>query len=146
MKTIIYFLSVLAVLLCASPGLLSQSREIGSIQNGKAVITNMANATSFFKAVYGSGTIVNDVNIQWSKAHNSYFLVGVTNEGRSTGLQLQTISNRLNAADGPKLEIFCRSDVNCHLCNLKDAVCECMDVNNDDGSCMTLSNNVTSVW
>ena len=146
MKTIIYFLSVLAVLLCTSPGLFSQVREIGDIRNGQPVITNATNVALYFKSVYGPGTELNSSSIQWSKEHKSYFLVGVTSEGKASGLQLQSIANKLNAADGPKLEIFCRSDVNCHLCNLKDAVCECLDVNNDDGSCITMSNNVTSVW
>lgn len=146
MKTIIYFLSVLAVLLCTSPGLFSQQREIGEIKDGKPVITNAANVALYFKSVYGAGTELNSSRIQWSKEYRSYFLVGITTEGKTTGLQLQSNANKLNAADGPKLEIFCRSDGDCHLCTMSDAICECLDVNTNAGSCRSGVNNVTSAW
>ena len=146
MKTIIYFLSVLAVLLCTSSVLLSQEREIGVIRNGKPMLVNNDVATAYFKAAYGPKISVTDLNIQWSKEHNSYFLVGKTNTRGVTGLQLSESGNGLTGTAGPGIEISCAPTGDCASCNLSDAVCQCTFPPDASGLCMIVSKYMIVTW
>lgn len=146
MKTIIYFLSTLGLLLYTSSDLFSQDREIGIIQNGKASIANNDNAIAYFKAAYGPSVSVTNMNIQWSNEYKSYFLVGNTNVRGVTGLQLSPTGNQLKATAGPGVEITCAPEGDCVTCNLSDAICQCTFPADASGLCMIVSKLIITTW
>jgi hypothetical protein len=153
---IFYLLSSCLALLLTSlfpSSLLSQETVVGTLKNGKPVITSLVNATTVLKGGLSAGSTVTDVYIDQDPVSGKYFLLGMIRNSNVTGkaVELELEGGNLRAAaGGPGLEVTCIGE-NCSQCvpviTKAGVRCVCKDNPAQQGSSCDMSTKVIlSIW
>jgi hypothetical protein len=115
-----YFLRTGLALLIAcllSTGVFAQVAVVGALKNGKASVTNLADATAVLKGGLSATATVSDVYIDREPESGKYFLFGRIGNDPVSGkaVELKLEGGILSAVGGPGIEVTCMGD-NCGAC------------------------------
>ncbi|MBK9103519.1 MAG: hypothetical protein IPL92_02905 [Saprospiraceae bacterium] len=135
-----------------STGVYAQVAVVGTLKDGKASVTSLADATAVLKGGLSASATVTDISIQLEPASGKYYLFGAISNDRITGkaVELQNEAGILRAASGPGIEITC-TGYKCGRCvpniNKLKVRCVCEDANpSADTHCDMISKVVITAW
>lgn len=135
-----------------STGVYAQVAVVGTLKDGKASVTSLADATAVLKGGLSASATVTDISIQLEPASGKYYLFGAISNDRITGkaVELQNEAGILRAASGPGIEITC-DGYKCGRCvpviTKMRVRCVCEDANPpSDMRCDMLSKVVITAW
>lgn len=135
-----------------STGVFSQVVVVGSLTNGKAAVTNLADATRVLKAGLSASATVSGVYIDQEPATGKYFLIGRIGNDPVSGkaVELQVEGSSLKAVGGPGIEVTCHG-LNCAACipvvNKWKVKCVCEDnPKQPSAQCDMTSKVVITLW
>lgn len=130
-----------------------QSVTIGTINNGKAAITNSVEASKVLKAGLAPSAVVSNLRVEWVGGdENKYYLIGNI-EGdvvSAKGVELKIYGTQLRALSGPGIEITC-AGLDCSRCDLRfvswKPQCLCERSNGaKEGSCNMTVKLIIAPW
>ena len=95
------------------------SLDVGAVNNGVGVITNLTNARHVLTKNLPAGAAVSDLKVEYSEYDGKYFLTARVSDKTisSVGIQLVQSGNALSAVAGPGVELIC-DGYNCNDCRL----------------------------
>lgn len=137
MKTILFkSMATMWLLLLVVISALAQTQTvpIGTLINGKAVITQQANAERLLKANLPENVTLSDIKLEYSEYDKGYYITARVgnNEITSVGILLHTNDSGIEAMIGPGVEITC-SGYKCSDCRISVSKsrpkCKCFDQN-----------------
>jgi hypothetical protein len=124
------------------------SLDVGTVNNGVGVITNLTNARHVLTKNLPAGAAVSDLKVEYSEYDGKYFLTGkVSNNAISSiGIQLTQSGNALSAVAGPGVEITCIG-YNCSDCRIAFSkyrpYCKCFQPNPPDDMRCDMTSKIT---
>jgi hypothetical protein len=137
MKTVlIKFMStmwlMLLVVITALAQTQTQTLPIGTLSNGKAVITQQANAERLLKANLPENVTLSDIKLEYSEYDKGYYITARVGNSdiTSVGILLNTNGSGIEALAGPGVEITCHG-YKCGDCRITFSKsrpkCKCFD-------------------
>lgn len=111
------FIASIMVMFAFSLKAQTTSATVGELNNGKALVTNLSEATRVLKGGLTAAATISNISIEYSEGEKAYFLVGNVSNDPVSGkaVQLYSKGNVLYAAAGPGVEITCHGE-NCPTC------------------------------